>query len=247
MPDFKRIFPTITVFIAFIITILCLFAGTQKNFLENVDLLTLYTPEGSTDSTAHDFYSVHIMSYCQGTLGATDPGAKVTRNVTECSHRKILFSFDPTQEWPDVSHGADLEWPRVISDDFHAFRMTTRSMAVLYSIGVGAMGAALLVKFWTAVAPRAGQGLFECGFMVLGTLTVNVASIIATVLAFEFVDLINAHGKGSNVSAKYGEKLLGMTWAAAGLLLVGSAACFVNVFVRRPAAPIEKALDDMEG
>lgn len=107
------------------------------------------------------------MSYCQGTLGAADPGAKVTRNVTECSHRKILFSFDPTQEWPDVSHGADLEWPRVISDDFHAFRMTTRSMAVLYSIGVGAMGAALLVKFWTAVAPRAGQGLFECGFMVV--------------------------------------------------------------------------------
>ncbi|CAG7961027.1 unnamed protein product [Penicillium olsonii] len=240
----KRIFPTVTVFIAFIITILCLFAGTQKNFLENVDLLTLYTPEGSTDSTAHDFYSVHIMSYCQGTLGASDPGARVTRNVTECSHRKILFSFDPTQEWP-VTHDENLEWPRVISDDFHAFRMTTRSMAVLYSIGVGAMGAALLVKLWTAVAPRAGQGLFECGFMVLGSLCVNVASIIATVLAFEFVDLINAHGKGSNVSAKYGEKLLGMTWAAAGLLLVGSAVCLINTF--RPAAPIEKAVDDMEG
>lgn len=79
----------------------------------------------------------------------------------------------------------------------------------------------------------------------LGSLCVNVASIIATVLAFEFVDLINAHGKGSNVSAKYGEKLLGMTWAAAGLLLVGSAVCLINTF--RPAAPIEKAVDDMEG
>ena len=112
------------------------------------------------------------MSYCQGTLGASDPSAGVTRNVTDCSHRKILFSFDPTQEWPEVSHGPELEWPRVISDDFHAFRMTTRSMAVLYCIGVGAMGAALLVKVWTAIAPRAGQGKIECGFiMVSGSAT----------------------------------------------------------------------------
>lgn len=59
-----------------------------------------------------------------------------------------------------------------------------------------------------------------------------MASIIATVIAFEFVALVNAHGEGSSVSAKYGEKLLGMTWAATGLLLVGSVACFVNVFVR---------------
>ncbi|KAK9847747.1 hypothetical protein MYU51_018243 [Penicillium brevicompactum] len=241
----RALFPTVTVFISFIITILCLFAGTQKNFLENVDLLTLYTPEGSTDSSAHDFYSVHIMSYCQGTLGASDPSAGVTRNVTDCSHRKILFSFDPTQEWPEVSHGPELEWPRVISDDFHAFRMTTRSMAVLYCIGVGAMGAALLVKVWTAIAPRAGQGKIECGFIMLGSLSVSVASIIATVIAFEFVALINAHGKGSNVSAKYGEKLLGMTWAAVGLLLVSSVACFVNVFVRGPAPPppMEKEMD----
>jgi hypothetical protein len=64
-------------------------------------------------------------------------------------------------------------------------------------------------------------------------------------MAFQFVALINAHGEGSNVSANYGEKFLGMTWAAAGLLLAGSVACFVNVFVRgQAAAPVEK---DIEG
>jgi hypothetical protein len=41
MIDFKSLFPTITAFIAFIITILCLFAGTQKNFLDGADLLTV--------------------------------------------------------------------------------------------------------------------------------------------------------------------------------------------------------------
>lgn len=41
MSDFKGLFQTVTVFVAFILILLCLFAGTQKNFLEDVDLLTV--------------------------------------------------------------------------------------------------------------------------------------------------------------------------------------------------------------
>ncbi|KAJ5081717.1 hypothetical protein NUU61_009981 [Penicillium alfredii] len=247
MPDFKPFFPTVTTFIAFIITILCLFAGTQKNFLDTVDVLTLYTPE--TSDAAHKFYSVHVMSYCQGTLSTPDPGSGASRNVTKCSGRSIPFSFDPTQAWPkEITQGPELAWPRVISDDFHAFRLTSQAMAVLYCIGVATMGVVLLVRVWMTLKPKPQQGLLEFGFLVLGTLSISIASIIATVLAFEFVALINAHGKGSKVSAKYGEKFLGMTWAAVGLLLVGSLASFVNVFVRGSApTPAPKEAEDAEG
>jgi len=50
------------------------------------------------------------------------------------------------------------------------------------------------------------------------------------------------------VSAQYGEKFLGMTWASTGLLLVGSISSFINVFVRgyeEPAMPAPK--DEEEG
>ncbi|CAG8028924.1 unnamed protein product [Penicillium nalgiovense] len=171
MLDFKSLFPTVTAFIAFILTLLCLFAGSQRNFLEDVDLLTLYTPArtaGTASSGAHDFYSIHVMAYCQGTLVTLDPGTEVTRNVTECSNRTILSSFDPTQTWPkEITSGQDLGWTRVISDDFHAFRMTSQVMAVMYCIGVGAMGAAILVRVWTTLSPRAGQGLFEFSFFMV--------------------------------------------------------------------------------
>ncbi|KAJ5725524.1 uncharacterized protein N7483_006881 [Penicillium malachiteum] len=190
------------------------------------------------------------MSYCQGTLGTVEPGTPGgTRNVTECSDRQILFSFDPTEDWTDITHGPTLEWPRVISDDFHAFRLTTQSMAVLYCIGVSAIGAVLLARVASFIAHRAQQGLFEFGFLVLGSLSMSIASIIATVVAFEFVALINAHGDGSNVSARYGDKFLGMTWAAAGLLLAGSIASFVNVFVRAPVEeePMVVSKDEEEG
>ncbi|KGO76926.1 Actin cortical patch SUR7/pH-response regulator PalI [Penicillium italicum] len=249
MPDFKGLFQTVTVFVAFILTLLCLFAGTQRNLLEDVDLLTLYTPTIGTDSGAHDFYSVHVLSYCQGTLGKIDPSAEVTRNVTECSNRTIVSSFDPTQAWPEeVTSSQQLGWPRVISDDFHAFKVTSQVMAVMYCIGVGAMGVVMLVRVWTTLVPKPCQGPCELLFFVLGAFSISIASIIATVIAFEFVALINAHGKGSNVSAHYGEKFLGMTWAAVGLLLAGSVACFANAFVNKPPAyapaPVSK---DVEG
>ncbi|KAJ5738811.1 hypothetical protein N7493_001966 [Penicillium malachiteum] len=249
-PYFKGLFPIIAGFIAFILTLLCLFAGTQRNLLDNADLLTLYTPEGDSTSDTYTFYSIHVMSYCQGTLGTVEPGTPGgTRNVTQCSDRQVLFSFDPTEAWTDgITHGPTLEWPRVISDDFHAFRLTTQSMAVLYCIGVSAIGAVLLTRVSSFIAPRVQQGLFEFGFLVLGSLSMSIASIIATVVAFEFVALINAHGDGSNVSARYGDKFLGMTWAAAGLLLAGSIASFVNVFVRAPVEePIVDSKDEEEG
>jgi hypothetical protein len=48
--DFKSIFPAITAFIAFILTLLCLFAGSQKDLLDNADLLTV-RQENTTTQT----------------------------------------------------------------------------------------------------------------------------------------------------------------------------------------------------
>lgn len=82
----------------------------------------------------------------------------------------------------------------------------------------------------------------------------SITSIIATVIAFQFVDLINSHGESSNVSAMYGRTFLGMTWGAAGLLLLGSIASLIMVMLDRaparsgPAKAAEKSalLEDHE-
>lgn len=63
----------------------------------------------------------------------------------------------------------------------------------------------------------------------------------------QFVALINAHGEGSNVSAKYGDKFLGMTWASTGLLVLGSIVCFINVFVRNGPVAAAPPKDEEEG
>lgn len=39
--DLKVLFPTVTAFIAFILTLMCLFSGTQKDLMDDVHLLTV--------------------------------------------------------------------------------------------------------------------------------------------------------------------------------------------------------------
>lgn len=63
-------------------------------------------------------------------------------------------------------------------------------------------------------------------------------------IALQFVNLVNSHGRESRITAEYGQQFLGMTWAATGLLLAGSVANLVFVLMdRRPGAgyvpPIE--------
>lgn len=136
-----------------------------------IHLSQLYTPEGESSSGIHEFYSIHVMSYCQGILDTVEPGAPGSaRNVTQCSDRQILFSFDPTDAWSEaITHGPTLEWPRVISDDFHAFRLTTQAMAVMYCVGVSAVGAVLLVRVSSFISRRMQQGPFEFGFFVVSS------------------------------------------------------------------------------
>jgi sterol desaturase/sphingolipid hydroxylase (fatty acid hydroxylase superfamily) len=94
------------------------------------------------------------MSYCEGFLNAG------SRNLTGCSHRSILFSFDPAyalaKDTGNTTSLSKLGWPSSITDDFRTFSATSRSMGVLYSIGIGLAGLAVLERlwFWFVRGPR---------------------------------------------------------------------------------------------
>ncbi|GKZ37096.1 hypothetical protein AbraIFM66950_008488 [Aspergillus brasiliensis] len=64
----------------------------------------------------------------------------------------------------------------------------------------------------------------------------GISSIIATVIAFQFVDLVNDHGRDMGVSAEYGPQFLGTTWAATGLLLAGGITSLLTVLFDRSRA-----------
>ncbi|KAB8227588.1 SUR7/PalI family protein [Aspergillus alliaceus] len=178
-----------------------------------------------------DFYSIYVMSYCEGFLKAG------TKNLTGCSHRSVLFSFNATealtQDAGNNTSLSSLGWPSSITDDLRAFGATSKSMGAFYCIGIGLAGLVVLMRLWFVLIRGPRQTVVEVSSLMLSFMMFSIPSIIATVIALQFVSLINRHGKESGVTAGYGQQFLGMTWAAVGLLLVGGIVSLLTVLVDR--------------
>jgi hypothetical protein len=111
----------------------------------------------------HDFYSIHVMSYCEGFLDLNETGQR--KNLTGCSNRTALFSFNPSEvllkETGNTTSLADMGWPTAVSDDFRAFRITSKSMGVFYCIGVGTAGLVILARLWFLLVKGPRQTIAE--------------------------------------------------------------------------------------
>lgn len=72
MPEFNclSLLPTITAFIAFILSLLCLFAGTKTNFLTGTDILTVCLFQGIWVS-ANKFSYIHQSAMKLGSTTST--------------------------------------------------------------------------------------------------------------------------------------------------------------------------------
>lgn len=82
----------------------------------------------------------------------------------------------------------------------------------------------------------------QLSFVMLG-----ISSIIATVIAFQFVNLVSYHGQDAGVTAEYGPQFLSLTWAATGLYLIGGTTGLVMVLIDRSRPPVDYVPDDEDG
>jgi SUR7/PalI family len=95
-----------------------------------------------------DFYTAHLMTYCEGDFkpDAKDPNAK--GNVTKCSERRPFYSFDPTaiieSKLPDGLGLKDLKWPDEVTNGIKAVNMISKAMFFFYIIGIAAAGIAII-------------------------------------------------------------------------------------------------------
>ncbi|CRG86807.1 hypothetical protein PISL3812_03819 [Talaromyces islandicus] len=221
--------------VSFILSTLCLFAGSQESVMQDASVMTLDTSASEPisaiksvkDSSAadlglKDFYTVHVLTYCEGSLDSEGQ-----RDVTGCSKRSAPFAFNPAKvlEFKDGFNVSDINWPDTITDDFGVMETTTKAMSVLYIIGVAATGVTFLIEILLTQAGGRPSMMAHLFFTVasfssclLSFVSLGVSSSVATVIAVQFVDLINRHGANYGIVALAGSKFLGMTWSAVVLL-----------------------------
>lgn len=261
---------------AFVLSLLCLFAGSNRTFIQNGDLLTVnmsrlgYVGEvfnttngnggfldnlindaqgelndlinGATSEIASalnisDFYAVHVMNFCEGMYEPNGTvavnGSSVSKNTTYCSPRNSLFHFNITEVVQDALPSrinlSDLKWPDAVTDAQNTIRTASIATVVLYILGVAFSGLALL---------GALAGIFTNGRMsaclnvivdLLAFLTLTIASILATIVIVKAVNALNEYGDDIGVSATRGNLFIGMTWAAAGLMLIATVVSTVQL------------------
>lgn len=98
-----------------------------------------------------DFYSAHILDYCEGYY---TPGpvpnltTTVSENVTHCSNETAMFHFNPASiiqsELKPGINLTDLKWPSAIQDGIRAIELASKVMFVIYCIGAATIGLALV-------------------------------------------------------------------------------------------------------
>lgn len=244
--------PSVAAFIAFILGTLCLFAG-QEGFIVQASIMTLQTP--SLGAGISEFYSVYVMSYCQGVLEqSTSNGStsiRIQRNVDYCSNRSLPFWFDANAvlsgdiTTPSVSL-ASLGFPSSVGLDFDACATTSETMTVFYVIGAATAGLALLAQVAFTVSRLGRKPLIEVGLLTLSFFSLGIASTIASVIATEFISLVNADAVGSPVSASPGSQFLAMSWTAVIFLSVATASTVLVGQGQQSSEPEPPTADDKE-
>ncbi|KAF2172507.1 hypothetical protein M409DRAFT_50195 [Zasmidium cellare ATCC 36951] len=274
---FSALIPVVFITASFILTFLCLFAGSRKGLLEDYAVLTLNTSRigydvfDNSDSSSsdnavtsiidnigdsiqdeieegindvaqdlgiHDFYSAHLMNYCEGfyvpgaTPNSTVSKSQIHKNVTECSNRTAMYNFDPQQIIQkelnnSVGDGVvnlvnDLDWPEDITNGIRALQVAAKATFVLYCIAIGFIGIALILAVVSIFSDGRLSALLNVMVDWLAFLVIGIASAIATAIAVKGASVINRYGDDIGVSAQQGNKFMILTWIATGLMLLAS-------------------------
>ncbi|KAF2769541.1 hypothetical protein EJ03DRAFT_327383 [Teratosphaeria nubilosa] len=188
------------------------------------------------DLGLHDFYSAHILNYCEGyyTPGAV-PNAtlhrsSIDKNVTHCSspkdgyifHPRVLLQADLNRTGNSNVNLSTLQWPDEIDEGLKDLRIIATAMFVLYCIATAFIGVGVVL----AITGFLLDGRLSAFVNIVVDSMAFVASLLASALATAVVvkgtHVINKHGNDIGISAKEGNWFLAITWAATAIVLVAS-------------------------
>ena len=195
-----------------------------------------------------DFYSIHIMDHCEGYFS---PNGTSKRNVTYCSNRTAMANFNLTQTLQKGLNSTgdpvtlpDLQFPQVLEDGIHSFKLAFNACFILYLIGIIFTISAFCLGFLGILREGRMSAFLNMGCTWSAFFFLTLASIVTTVASTKAANVINDNGKSLNINAARGENFISLTWAAVALMIVAGC-CWIGEFLvgRHKAKMIPKALE----
>lgn len=212
------------------------------------------------DLGLHDFYSAHILDYCEGYYepgsvpNATLSRSSIHRNVTSCSNKTAMYTFDPRttlqQELNKTGHSninlTELDWPSKVDEGLHALRIASKAVFVLYCIGIGFVGVATVFALLSIFFEGRLSSFVNVLIDLLAFVAIGLASAIVTAVIDKAAHTINKYGNDIGISADKGSKFLILTWVATAAMLVASMVWCFDCIVgsRKHRSPKTRAYAD---
>jgi uncharacterized membrane protein YagU involved in acid resistance len=189
-----------------------------------------------------EWYSLHIMSACQGFFTPEPTASNPGLNISYCNNTapEDAFNLQDVIE-TELSLGPfdlsleDIGWSDDIQNQVDKINDVLLAMFILYVLGMAfsiiGVITAVLSFVW---AHKRSLVLINLGVIGIAMACLVVGSIIVTVAVTEGIDKINDLGEDIGISVNRGNNFLAITWAAAGLTIVSFLIwCFQLCFVWR--------------
>ncbi|CAG9977268.1 unnamed protein product [Clonostachys byssicola] len=197
------------------------------------DLSGIYNGS-STNSNANiglsDWYSFHVMTACRGEFFHSSLSSRTNLNTTNCTHTKLGYRFNLTELMAEdlKKSGINLDLGDYTETDqlqrkLDILNRVLTALAAFYIISMVFCALALLsssISLFSDNHTVSRLGLFS---VLFATLSLIVASGIATAAAKQSADEVTKLGRGVGIESYRGYKFLGITWGAA-------AAMFLDIF-----------------
>ncbi|KOS17623.1 hypothetical protein ESCO_002838 [Escovopsis weberi] len=246
--QFAVAIPMVLCFVTFILTMLALFAGHQKGFMEDYAIIRrqlntsmigrpaaqgkLGALVGSAVGSAadkmgvSDWYSIHVLDSCEGQYGAHSELV-----VKKCSSSSPNHRFNLTQALDhELSLGplhintAQLGLPPSLQPKIDAVNDVLYTLFVLLVLASTAAFLAVPAAAGPAILPaqrRTHAVLLNMALTSLAAFCAFLASTVVTAAAAIGASALNDAGAPLGVVAVQGSRLIVLAWVATGLVGLG--------------------------
>lgn len=188
-----------------------------------------------------EWYSLHVMNWCEGDFAPNSSVVGAWYNITNCTERSAGIHFNLTEILNhEISVGPlelntdQIPIPDAIQNAIEDLNSALLALFVLFVLGAALSGFTILLNlvtiFFSFTWSRRGSHRRDSGhkktiignavFNFLAAVVLAVAAAIATVIGKKVASEITDAGEDVGISANAGMKFIGICWGAFGAMFL---------------------------
>jgi len=180
-----------------------------------------------------EWYSFHLMNFCQGTFEPDATASNTKLNVTKCTNLSTGYRINLTEMidhelniGPLALNLADLDWPAGIQRQVNKANKLFLKVLILYCFSMFFSSSYIIISVGDIFLGPIHRiySLIGTACAVLGTVTLLTGGVITTFAASKGSEVITNVGNEIGVYAYSGRNFIVVSWVSFAMMAIGTIA-----------------------